>query len=494
MATADQMRPPKLNPDSPIPPRNDDPARPRKFTRSESHPEFTYDNGITSSQALGHIAPSPKRLSLRVGDLSEISGPPPVVPPSMKRINEFRLALDQVVAAQAILRTYRARKLYAQLLRNEEQRYQVARELLTTERTYAEGLADLQRGFLEPLTALESILPELSKLTAEVQVIRSYSSVVLAALESRLEEWTFTAQLGDLFLQVADFMKAYTQYIQTYNKLRRSLTTNRQSTQLSGLLDACAASVGNKTIGSFLIMPVQRLPRYQMLLQTLMKYTPQHHVDYTTLSLAFQKILDITAYLDEREQEYENVSKVLAVQDKCSGVQNLALPHRKFVKEGSFTEWRGGNKKMRYGFLFNDLLLVTKISKDGKRYTVLMKVLVSSIVLVDMQSKGAMEHALGFHVKTSESLTKLTISFSSEEEKEAWKSTICRLQVELSSLEVVGNLESAQRPRQLRRSTSKISKLLRSDSSSPSRSKSSPSSRAKGSPTKSPGSRIRLRP
>lgn len=128
-------------------------------------------------------------------------------------------------------------------MKNEVKRHQVAEEVLCTERTYASGLEELQRCFLTPLTALESILPELSKLTAEVQVIRSYSTVVLQELERRLLDWTFTSQLGDLFLQVADFMKAYTQYIQTYNKFRRTLSANRQSTQLSGLLDVSFPSV-----------------------------------------------------------------------------------------------------------------------------------------------------------------------------------------------------------------------------------------------------------
>lgn len=216
------------------------------------------------------------------------------------------------------------------------------------------------------------------------------------------------------------------------------------------------------------------------------------------MSLAHQKILDVTSYLDEREQEYENVSKVLSVQDRCSGVQNLALPHRKFVKEGPFTEARGSSSRRRYGFLFNDLLLVTKVSKDGKRNTVLLKVLVSTIVLVDMEAKSDQHaHALGLHVKTSDSQAKLTLCFPSAEEKADWKDTICRLQVELSKLSVVGNLESCQRPVQLKRSSSKLAKLLRQDSSSsPLRARSSPS-KLKNSPSRSkgsPGSRIRLRP
>mmetsp|Transcript_8088 Transcript_8088/g.34037 ORF Transcript_8088/g.34037 Transcript_8088/m.34037 type:complete len:491 (-) Transcript_8088:82-1554(-) len=430
MATADQMRPPKLNPDSPIPPRNDDPARPRKFTRSESHPEFTYDNGITSSQALGHIAPSPKRLSLRVGDLSEISGPPPVVPPSMKRINEFRLALDQVVAAQAILRTYRARKLYAQLLRNEEQRYQVARELLTTERTYAEGLADLQRGFLEPLTALESILPELSKLTAEVQVIRSYSSVVLAALESRLEEWTFTAQLGDLFLQVADFMKAYTQYIQTYNKLRRSLTTNRQSTQLSGLLDACAASVGNKTIGSFLIMPVQRLPRYEMLLKDILKHTWVDHPDYEDLQQAVGIINGIATFVNERKREEENFSKMADVQRRMVGKKtpDLVQPHRKWMKEGELLELEQGGKEVeRYLFLFTDMLLCANQKGQVNFKKLAQTIRYNNQWCLDVEDLKVDLHADGVTFRMMSLGELRMLRAASPEERDAWLSAIAQV-------------------------------------------------------------------
>ncbi len=43
-------------------------------------------------------------------------------------------------------------------------------------------------------------------------------------------------------------------------------------------------------LGSYLIMPVQRIPRYELLLKTLIGYTPEDHIDYFNLNQALQMV------------------------------------------------------------------------------------------------------------------------------------------------------------------------------------------------------------
>ena len=53
---------------------------------------------------------------------------------------------------------------------------------------------------------------------------------------------------------------------------------------------------GGKGIKDFLIMPVQRIPRYSMLLQDMVKNTWPHHADYEPLSAALKAILVLASY------------------------------------------------------------------------------------------------------------------------------------------------------------------------------------------------------
>jgi hypothetical protein len=45
---------------------------------------------------------------------------------------------------------------------------------------------------------------------------------------------------------------------------------------------------------AFLIQPIQRIPRYQMLLTDLVRHTPQEHPDYQNLNKALAKVWQLS--------------------------------------------------------------------------------------------------------------------------------------------------------------------------------------------------------
>merc|ERR1712224_289056 len=50
---------------------------------------------------------------------------------------------------------------------------------------------------------------------------------------------------------------------------------------------------------SFLIMPVQRVPRYKVLIEELLKLTPKHFPDKERLKQAFEAIKETATFIDE---------------------------------------------------------------------------------------------------------------------------------------------------------------------------------------------------
>lgn len=99
----------------------------------------------------------------------------------------------------------------------------------------------------------------------------------------------------------------YTQYVKNYGRARSELAAARKnslefnsyitvtllifSEQRSHdlayheqeLEKSNAALLANKDIFAYMIMPVQRIPRYQLLLRDLLKHTDKDHVDYESL-------------------------------------------------------------------------------------------------------------------------------------------------------------------------------------------------------------------
>eukprot|EP01089_Gocevia_fonbrunei_P016904 TRINITY_DN5353_c0_g1_i1.p1 TRINITY_DN5353_c0_g1~~TRINITY_DN5353_c0_g1_i1.p1 ORF type:complete len:104 (-),score=6.38 TRINITY_DN5353_c0_g1_i1:15-326(-) len=64
----------------------------------------------------------------------------------------------------------------------------------------------------------------------------------------------------------------------------------------------------NLQLGSILITPVQRMPRYQILIDALIKFTSSKHTDYSTLLLALDKIKDLNFYINQHAKKSRGIA------------------------------------------------------------------------------------------------------------------------------------------------------------------------------------------
>jgi len=110
-------------------------------------------------------------------------------------------------------------------------------------------------------------------------------------------------------------------------------------------------------------MPVQRLPRYVLLLSELLKNTPQSHPGYKALTEALRKVKEIADFVNEAKREAENMQQVLSIQDSLSGKRFMPIieAHRRFDSKGTIIYYSSRKnfkpKNLQY-FLFNDLLVL----------------------------------------------------------------------------------------------------------------------------------------
>jgi RhoGEF domain/Putative GTPase activating protein for Arf/PH domain/IQ calmodulin-binding motif len=281
--------------------------------------------------------------------------------------------LAALVKAQARVRGMLARKQWKLLTR----RVAIAQEILSTEETYVRGLAKLQSDFLEPLQALAmspsaktdfpgGALDRLKATFASIGAIKATNENLLNELRERMAHWyTSRQRIADIFLNLTHYLKCYTPFVNHYNTAVGAIIELRKSSpSVAQVLADGATRNGGLDIGSFMILPVQRIPRYVMLLSDLFKYTAPDHADYEDLRKALATMRDVAAYVNERKAAAENMYTVLKIQDQLTGFKSddtLAQAHRRFVREGPLAsvDESSGEKKQRYCFLFNDLMLVT---------------------------------------------------------------------------------------------------------------------------------------
>jgi len=92
---------------------------------------------------------------------------------------------------------------------------------------------------------------------------------------------------------------------------------------------------------SFQIMPVQRVPRYQLLLRELLKYTDETHPDYQSLQMALRMIKDIALTINDGKKLAEERQRIVDIQNNLVGNMKcpyLVQPTRRLVYEG-FTHY-----------------------------------------------------------------------------------------------------------------------------------------------------------
>ena len=83
-------------------------------------------------------------------------------------------------------------------------------------------------------------------------------------------------------------------------------------------------------------MPVQRIPRYKLLIEDLLKKTEESHSDYLNLKKAYQVIEHVATFVNETIRQHEMFITMLEIQKTLSGFDEaLLVPGRRFIKRGT---------------------------------------------------------------------------------------------------------------------------------------------------------------
>ena len=94
---------------------------------------------------------------------------------------------------------------------------------------------------------------------------------------------------GPVFTEVGPFFKLHAAFVNNFDEALATLDRCRLDPKVSGWLMAVQQAEG-ADLQSLLIMPVQRLPRYVMLLQQLVKYSPEAHTDFAGLVTSLEHL------------------------------------------------------------------------------------------------------------------------------------------------------------------------------------------------------------
>lgn len=67
---------------------------------------------------------------------------------------------------------------------------------------------------------------------------------------------------------------------------------------------------------TLLIMPVQRIPRYELLLKEALRHTDEQHPDKALLTKALTGITEINQWINEKKKEQERAVHVFEIEKR----------------------------------------------------------------------------------------------------------------------------------------------------------------------------------
>ncbi|GAM28313.1 hypothetical protein SAMD00019534_114890 [Acytostelium subglobosum LB1] len=232
-----------------------------------------------------------------------------------------------------------ARKQFECLKKASTRRARIVKEMLTTEQTYVASLAGAIEGYYMPLRAAGSNLatPEqIEHLFCNIEVLHQHHIGFLAKLEERVNSWHHNQAIGDLFAELESVVDIYTTYVNNYTNVVPTIEDMRRDNKVADfLMDCREKNCKGIELTSYLIMPIQRMPRYVLLLEDLLKHTSEGHFDLEPIGNASRSLKKATVVLNERKREHENKHTIQDLYMKLSPpVPDILVPGNSIILQG----------------------------------------------------------------------------------------------------------------------------------------------------------------
>ncbi|KAM9845915.1 FYVE, RhoGEF and PH domain-containing protein 4-like [Aulostomus maculatus] len=308
----------------------------------------------------------------------------------------------------------------------EQKLFNIANELLQTERAYVARLNLLDQEFCSRLTeeaGRGSFPPEVIRnIFSNISSIYSFhSQFLLPDLENCISHWCENPGLGKVLLQHAPFLRMYADYVRNFDQAMELVRTwtERSSTFRNIIHDVQSLEVcGSLTLQHHMLEPVQRVPRYEMLLRDYLRKLPNENLDYQFAQKSLQLISMAATHSNSAIHKAESLKRLLEIYEMV-GEEEVVNPTNEFLREGRLLKLAARNTSAmeRHLFLFNNFLLccTPKFSLVGQRFTVRGRIGVDGM---QVQPTTNEDHSYTFQVSGKEKT--LELQASSDQDRDEW--------------------------------------------------------------------------
>lgn len=308
-------------------------------------------------------------------------------------------------------------------------------ELLSTEKTYVKQLKFVCLHFLLPLKARVAMgtpvlsAQEISDCFLNVGDILDFNRKLYRSLKDlQLAGTLYSSELPKQVKFYMPFFKLYNSYVERYQKAADAIGKLRKQNKAFDQFCKCSEQVlrfmgSELTLASLIITPVQRIPRYVMLLRGVVNGTGVNDQNYGPFKECLGLMEDAAAQMNDALNIFDAKKRVVDIQRLLEPKIELVTPTRMHVRDGHLKKKFkkkviGAQWQPVWLFLFNDVLMYTTpgLGSDKKKIRCKHMMRLEELTSCTSIDDDPSAHVLEF--TWSEKCVHL--SANSPEEKEGW--------------------------------------------------------------------------
>ena len=279
-------------------------------------------------------------------------------------VNELESAANAIYEAKEtgfLMRVEFTEKAISQI----KKRTYVVQEIIQTEENYVHDLhiildvweANIKKSGIMKAEAINVVFKD-------IPAIHIAQNAFLTDLKSTGSD--YKAQVANLFLEFAPAFKYSQHYVSNYPAIVDVLTHYEQKPKYMKKMRELQDEGCGRDLHSFLITPVQRMPRYILFLRDLLKCTPSSHPDFELLGYAYDEILSVTQQFDKTTATAKTQAVLMRLQQSITNGFVFLETRRELLMQCnvSFCDSKGGKGQI---YLFNDLIMLVGEGTKGSK-------------------------------------------------------------------------------------------------------------------------------
>lgn len=242
-----------------------------------------------------------------------------------------------------------ARKLSLSGLSHDQIRTNVINEIISTEQDFVKHLRDVIKGYLLQVRKRGDMFNKerIATIFGNMEALYTFQSGFLKELEGNIDwQEPHKSCIGAIFIRNREKFEIYSEYCNNHPAATSALQELYQDQRYVHFFEACRLlqEMIDISLDGFLLTPVQKICKYPLQLQELLKYTKTDHPDYNSVKGALDAMRDVALLVNERKRRMECLEKIASWQMTVEGWEgpDLLEESSQLIHQGEATKGAGG--------------------------------------------------------------------------------------------------------------------------------------------------------